>query len=131
MDRIVRMPRKSRLKLPPLDLGDETQGERLSRLRKSTGLTQTELADRMGIIQAIVSAHELDKLKLSAEMAVRYAKVFKVSADELLGLKTPKRPNGELSRTLARRLKGIQDLPPAQQKALLKTIDAFLKSAEK
>lgn len=125
------MPRKSRLKLPPLDLGNETQGARLSRLRKAAGLTQVELADHVGIIQALVSAHELDKLKLAAEMAVRYAKVLKVSTDELLGLKTSKRTNGELSVQLVRRIKGIKELPPAQQKALLKTIDVFLKSAGK
>lgn len=107
------------------------QGARLSRLRKAVGLTQVELADRVGIIQALVSAHELDKLKLSAEMAVRYAKVLKVSTDELLGLKLSKRMNGRLSLKLVRRLQGIETLPPVQQKALLRTIDAFLKSAEK
>ena len=126
-----RMPRKSRLKLPPLDVGSETQGARLSRLRKAAGLTQVELAERIGIIQALVSAHELGKLKLSAEMAVRYARVLKVSTDELLGLKTSKRTNGELSLKLVRRLKGIENLPPAQQKALLATIDNFLKGAAK
>jgi transcriptional regulator with XRE-family HTH domain len=126
-----RMPKKSRLKLPPLDLGHETQGARLARLRKAAGLTQVELAERIGIIQGLVSAHELDKLKLAAEMAVRYAKALNVSTDELLGLKAPKRANGELSLKLVRRLKGIEELPPARQKALLQTIDAFLRGARK
>jgi transcriptional regulator with XRE-family HTH domain len=119
------------LKLPPLDLGHETQGTRLARLRKVAGLTQVELAERIGIIQGLVSAHELDKLKLAAEMAVRYAKALNVSTDELLGLKAPKRTNGELSLKLVRRLKGIEALPPTRQKALLQTIDAFLRGARK
>ena len=38
------MPRKSRLKLPPLDLGKETFGQRLTRLRKERGYTQVTLA---------------------------------------------------------------------------------------
>lgn len=42
------MPRKSSLKLPALDLGEETVGERIARLRKERGYTQIELAERIG-----------------------------------------------------------------------------------
>lgn len=94
------------------------------------GLTQTDLAGRIGIIQTLVSDYEVGKLRLSAEMAVRFAKALHVSLDELMGLKALKRANGELSIKVVRRLKGIEQLPPAQQKAL-KTIDAVLKSAQK
>jgi transcriptional regulator with XRE-family HTH domain len=103
-------------------------GRRLARLRKTAALTQVELAEKIGIIQALVSAYEQDKLKLSAEMAVRFAKALNVSTDELLGFTTTRRAEGGLSLRLTRRLKGIEGLPAAQQKALLQTIDAFLKS---
>ena len=78
------MPRVSRLKLPPLDPGGETLGERVARLRKERGYTQVELADKIGIIQTLVSAIENNVLKLSAEMAVRFALALGVSTDELL-----------------------------------------------
>lgn len=125
------MPKKSRLKLPPLDLGHETQGARLARLRKIAGLTQVELAERIGIIQGLVSAYELDKLKLAAEMAVRFAQALRIGVDELLGMKAPKQSNGVVSLKLTRRLQRIESLPPARQKALLQMIDAVLKGAEK
>jgi transcriptional regulator with XRE-family HTH domain len=126
------MPKRSRLKLPPLELGGETLGERLARLRKARGLTQVELAERIGIVQALVSDYELGKLRLTAEMAVRFAKALHVSLDELVGLKAAKKKaNGELSLKLVRRVQGIEQLPPAKQKALLATIDAFLKGAGK
>jgi transcriptional regulator with XRE-family HTH domain len=131
------MPQKSRLKLPPLDLGNESLGERIARLRKLAGLTQVELAEKIGIIQGLVSAYELDKLKLSAEMAVRFAQALNVGLDELMGVKVAKkkaaakRENGELSLKLVRRLKGIEQLPPAKQKALLSMIDSVLTSAER
>jgi hypothetical protein len=52
--------------------------------------------------------------------------------DEILGTKTSKKNgDGKLSLRLLRRLKRIEDLPPSQQKTLLKTIDTFLKAAEK
>lgn len=76
------MPRISRLKLPPLTPGGETIGERVARLRKERGYTQVELAEKIGIIQTIVSAIETDALRLSAEMAVRFALALDVSTDD-------------------------------------------------
>ena len=38
-----------------------------------------ELAEKIGIIQTIVSAIETDALKLSAEMAIRFAMALGVS----------------------------------------------------
>jgi transcriptional regulator with XRE-family HTH domain len=131
------MPRRSRLKLPPLDLGEEKLGVRLARLRKARGLTQTAFAKRVGITQTLVSDYEREILRLTAEMAARFANVLAVSLDELMGLKAAKKKgavkgeDGELSLKLVRRLKGIEQLPPAKQKALLSTIDSVLKSEER
>ena len=125
------MPRKSKLKLPPLNLGKETIGQRLARLRKERGYTQEELADKMGLIQALISAYELDKLRLHAEMVVRFAKALNVSADSILCIKPEQNDNNKPSLKIIRRLKRIETIPPSQQKLLLKTIDTFLKAAEK
>jgi transcriptional regulator with XRE-family HTH domain len=120
------MPKKSRLNLAPLNLGKETLGQRLARARKARGFSQTELARKIGSIQALVSDYERGNLRLSAEMTIRFAKALGVSTDELLGVK-PTKTKDEMSLKLTRRLKGIESLPNAQQKALLRTIDAFLK----
>jgi len=44
-----------------------------------------ELAKRVITIQTLVSDYERDKLRLSAKMAVRFAVVLELTADELLG----------------------------------------------
>ena len=120
------MPRPPRIKLPPLKLGKETLGRRLARLRKERGYSQTELAERIGTIQALVSDYELDKLRPHAEMVARFALALEVTSDEVLGLKRSK-PNGAVrNRRLLRRLQQIDDLPKRDQDALLRTIDAFL-----
>ena len=123
------MPRVSRLKLPPLEPGGETLGERVARLRKERGYTQVELADKIGIIQTIVSAIETNVLKLSAEMAVRFALALGVSTDELLFAPRKKRAGRKPSRKVLRRLEQIEALPPTQQTTLLRTIDTFLEGA--
>lgn len=119
------MPRVSRLKLPPLDL-EKSLGERLAQLRKERGFTQTELAEKVGILQNIVSAYERGRLRLTAEMLIRFTKALGVSADEILGIQT-KPSNGPVkNRRLLRRLQQIDKLPKRDQEALLRTVDAFL-----
>jgi transcriptional regulator with XRE-family HTH domain len=122
------MPQVSKLNLPPIDFGSETLGERIARLRKERGYTQVQLAEKIGIIQSIVSAIERDVLKLSAEMAIRLAQAIDISLDELLNPAAPKTRNGKKpSRKVLRRLEQIEGLPHSQQVALLRTIDAVIK----
>jgi transcriptional regulator with XRE-family HTH domain len=125
------MPRKSSLELPPLDLGQESVGQRIARLRKERGYTQVELAERIGTIQALVSDYERDKLRLNGEMAVRFALALEVTTDELLGLEPRIVRRKKPSRKILRRLEQIEKLPAAQQAILLKTIDTFIKAAGK
>jgi len=121
------MPQKSRLNLRPLKLGKQSQGARLQRLRKEKGYTQVELAEKIGLTQNLISAYECDRLRLSAEMVVRFAQALLVSADELLGLAQAAAPKEKQpSRRVLRRLQRIEALSKRDQEALLRTIDAFL-----
>jgi transcriptional regulator with XRE-family HTH domain len=113
-----------------LDSDVETFGQRLARLRKERGFTQVEIAERVGIIQALVSDYELDKLRLNAEMVVRFTAALEITTDELLkpeGSKAPLRRKPSLR--MLRRLEKIESLPANQQSTLLKTIDTFLRGA--
>jgi transcriptional regulator with XRE-family HTH domain len=107
----------------------ETVGQRLARLRRERGLTQVELAERLGIAQPIVSDYERGELRLHGQLIVRLTAILGVSADELLGL-APTPPTQPMAhRRLVRRLQAIDRLPRRDQQALYRTIDAFLKSA--
>jgi transcriptional regulator with XRE-family HTH domain len=86
------------------------------------------MADKMGLIQALISEYERDKMRLHAEMVVRFARALGVSTDAILGLKTDRRrviKNPSLK--ILRRLDKIASMPTAKQKAFLQTIDALLK----
>jgi transcriptional regulator with XRE-family HTH domain len=121
------MPQPSRLKLPPMPSTEESLGERLARLRKERGYTQSELADRMGIIQAIVSSYERERIRPHADMIVRYALALDVTTDEILGLaRESEQKQAPLSRRVLRRLREIERLPKRDRDAVLRTLDAFL-----
>ena len=128
---VLIMPRRSKFELSPLSTEEETIGQRLARLRKERGYTQVDLAERIGIIQALVSDYERDKLRLNAEMLIRFAQALEVKSDEILGLNNQQSGRKNPSLKILRRLNRIESLPAAQQKALLKTIDMFLKAAGK
>ena len=108
----------------------ETFGKRLARIRKEKGYTQVELAEKMGIIQVLISDYERDKLRPYHEMIIRFAQALEISTDELLGLNHSKNKGNDPSLKILRRLKKIEALPHAQQKILLRTIDIFLKGAK-
>jgi transcriptional regulator with XRE-family HTH domain len=109
---------------------EESFGQRLARLRKERGFTQVEIAERVGIIQALVSDYERDKLRLNAEMVVRFAAALEITTDELLKPKESGSPlRKKPSLRMLRRLEKIESLPANQQSTLLKTIDTFLRGA--
>ena len=125
------MARPSRLKLPRLPAasieGDESLGERLARFRKERGFTQVELAQCMGITQALITDYERDKLRPYAEMVVRFALALGLATDEVLGLRAaPLASVARIPRRFLRRLEALSQLPKRDQEALLRTIDAFL-----
>jgi hypothetical protein len=55
---VIAMPRESTLKLTPLPRGKESLGQRLARFRKERGYPRTELAAKIGLIQALISDYE-------------------------------------------------------------------------
>ena len=109
----------------------ESVSERIARMRREFGYTQRELADQLGVLQSVVSAYESGGRKLHAEMIVKFAKLFEISADELLGIKKLTSNGQKVSIHLTKRMQRIQQLPKPRQKALLQTIDLYLKGAEK
>lgn len=106
-------------------------GTRLRAIRKARGMTQAQLAKALGTQQTAVSQVEIGNRGLTVQQVVKLAKAMKVSTDAILGPSNGARedvlPN---DRRLIRRLQQIEKLPKAEKQALLKTIDAFLKSAQ-
>jgi transcriptional regulator with XRE-family HTH domain len=117
-------------KTPATAKVEESVGQRLARLRKERGFTQVELAEKTGLIQALVSDYERGKLRLNAEILIRFARALEVSADEILGLDAAERQKATpRSRRIQRRLDALEKLPKRDQETVLRTIDAFLAKA--
>ncbi|OGQ83964.1 MAG: hypothetical protein A2289_17670 [Deltaproteobacteria bacterium RIFOXYA12_FULL_58_15] len=129
-DRLFREFSSMVAKVSPPKWGKESLGQRLARLRKARGLTQTDLAEKVGVSQPNISEYERDTFRPNSDTLLIIAQVLNVSADELLGHRVSAKETPPVSRKIMRRMEQIEKLPTTTQRTLLKTIDTFLKGAQ-
>ena len=106
-------------------------GKRLAQIRTLRGLSQRELAQRVNVVQAVVSDYEVGKLRITAEAALRLAAALEVPIQELLQTDTPPEvvQQRKPSRKVLERLERLESLSRRKQDAIRMTIDHFLNSA--
>lgn len=61
-------------------------GKRLKQLRTQAGLTQAQLAERIGVTKSVVSFYELQERSPSPDVLIKLSRIFHVSTDYLLGM---------------------------------------------
>jgi len=61
-------------------------GKRLKELRTNFGLTQAQLAERIGVTKSVISFYELQERCPSPDVLIKLSRIFHVTTDYLLGL---------------------------------------------
>lgn len=61
-------------------------GEKLKKLRIDRKLNQSHLAEMMGLATSAISSYESCSRRPSYEILIKYARIFHVSTDYLLGI---------------------------------------------
>jgi transcriptional regulator with XRE-family HTH domain len=110
--------------IAPID--DKAIGARIKTLRKGRGLSQVELAEKLGMDQSLLSRYERGELRLHGALLASLVRVFRASADEILGIKEAKATPLLQDRRFLRRIHQIDGLSKRRKDALLTTLDAFL-----
>ncbi len=101
-------------------------GPRLAAIRQSRGMTQAELGRAARVSQRVIAYYESESAQPPGSLLVSFARALKVSADELLGLKPVSETTSPKTARLLKRLRRIEELPPADQRAVLKLVDAMI-----
>lgn len=101
-------------------------GERLVTARQTLGLTQSQLAEKLGITQQSYAGWERRETALKPEHLVMLSTVLEVSVEYLLGQEEPrKRGSGPVGK--ARRVfESLSKLPRHQQQHILTVVEAFV-----
>ena len=61
-------------------------GNKLKKLRLQAGLTQKQLAERIGVTKSVISFYELRERTPSPDILIKLSNVFHVTTDYLLGI---------------------------------------------
>ncbi|MBZ4419222.1 helix-turn-helix domain-containing protein [Myxococcus sp. RHSTA-1-4] len=102
--------------------------------RQRLGLTQSDVAERMGMAMEVYSRMERGKMLPRAQTLRRLCDVLQVSADTLLGVGrsgapapvTPRKPAREDPVELRRMTRKLRDLEPAQLRAVSRVVNAVV-----
>ncbi|MFC4307613.1 helix-turn-helix domain-containing protein [Steroidobacter flavus] len=101
-------------------------GKRITTLRKSQQMTQTELARAIGVSPQAVCAYEIGERRVSVLLLARITKLFPITADKLMGMEeaapVPKR---RLSWRAMRHAERLQALSRTQQRFVVSIIDVL------
>lgn len=92
-------------------------------------MIQQQLADEIDVSRRVIAYYEVESDNPPGNIIMLLSKALNITSDKLLGF-TPTDTGGKPSLKMTLRMKEIENLPPAQQKVLLKTIDTFLKRAQ-
>lgn len=117
------------LPVPALSMASSTLdgfGARLATLRQSRGLTQTELGEAAGVSQRVIAYYETESTQPPGALLVDFARALHVKTDALLGSKPLIDTLAPKTARLLKRLQRIEELPLADQRAVLKIVDAML-----
>lgn len=103
-------------------------GSRIAAARQAAGLTQQELADKIGATQRVVAYWEREAVSLRADQLDALAGALHLSADDLLGRAQPKAraaaagPIGKARKIFA----AISKLPRHQQEKIFSILEPFV-----
>lgn len=105
-------------------------GRRIAKARKDQGLTQTQLAEVLGISQQTMAHYEVGRLRIAVALLMTTAKALEVAVEVLLN-EEPKATKGKRGPTskLQQKIEQIGSLPRTKQKLLMEMIDAVIQQA--
>src|SRR5687767_14742684 len=105
----------------------EAIGDRLSRLRRERGISQTDLGRKISVTQRMVSCYETGRIRVPSEMLLKIADLLKVSVYELLGRSVPRRSPRDPK--LWKVVEKLESLPPKDRKVVFHYIETVTRKA--
>ena len=103
-------------------------GERLKEIRLARALTQQELGEAVGVSNRVIAYYEQDGAQPPGALLVDLARALGVTTDELLGVEQLREKVSAKQARLRKRLQRVERLPTADQRAVLKFVDALVDS---
>ena len=109
---------------------DELEAVRanITRARKQKGLTQVELAQKMGITQRVISYYEKEAKTISLDAVSKIAKALDISTSKILITNKEIQDLPDLPVAFQKRIAKIKELTPKSQKTIYDVIDGMIRA---
>jgi len=104
-------------------------GRRLASFRKQRGLTQKELAEKIGVKQYVIASYETGRSQMSLGLLHSVAEVLFVEPSELLGEVPQSKKPGPTSH-IEKLTSELSELPRSKQKVVVDMLEGFLKQTK-
>ena len=104
----------------------DTFGDKLKKTREQNSLSQSKLAELLGLHPSIIGRYERDQAKPTIDVVKNMAKVLDITVGYLLG----ENDDADLLKDTAMldRLKELNKLPDHDRKCILYTLDGLLQN---
>ena len=101
-------------------------GERLYVLRQQAGLSQQQLADRLGISQRAYAHWERNPVALRPDQLLGVAEALNVSVEELVGNSASKKRGTGPAGRMRQLFEAASKLPRSKQQKIAAVVEAFI-----
>lgn len=106
-------------------------GQRIAQARKSMDLTQTQVAEQIGLTQQTIAHYEVGRLRISVATLIRLSDILGYSLDELVyGEEIDKRKckkRGPASK-LEKLIDKIEELPRTKQQVVADMLEGLIRT---
>jgi len=107
-------------------------GQRIAEVRKEAGLTQVEVAGRLGVSQQTINGFERGRRRVAVSTLLDLARMLDCSVEDLVAAdKAPRRTKRGPASKLQRQLEEIQQLPKAKQRFVIEMLDTVIAQARR
>jgi transcriptional regulator with XRE-family HTH domain len=105
-------------------------GKRIAAHRKNQDMTQTQLAEMLGISQQTLAHYEVGRLRISIELLTTLSRILSVSIEDLVEEPTPQTATkrGPIP-LLQKQIEQLSHLPRAKQKFVSEMLDAVIQQS--
>jgi transcriptional regulator with XRE-family HTH domain len=101
-------------------------GERLCEMRERAGLSQQQLAERVGVSQRAYSYWERYSVTLRPDQLLKLASALSISVEELVGSAQTKRKGAGPAGKMRQLFEEASKLPRSKQQQIAAVLEAFI-----
>jgi transcriptional regulator with XRE-family HTH domain len=101
-------------------------GQRLAAAREQAGISQAQLAERLGVTQPTVAYWERQAVNIRSDVLTKIARSLDVSSDELLGTKPSTARAAKPAGKARQAFDAVSRLPRRQQAKIVEVVEAMV-----